>query len=98
MNTGKGNRLLAWKRIVNKIIFGYDTFAGKAFDVGLIVAINVSVIIVMLDSVPQLHNTYGRLFEILEYCFTILFTLEYIARIFCVNKPIGYIFEKNLKI
>ena len=93
MENGNENRILAWKRVLNKVIFGYDTFAGKAFDIALIIAINTSVIIVMLDSVPSIHTKYGNLLEALEWFFTILFTLEYVARVFCVNKPIGYIFS-----
>jgi len=80
-----------WRRKLYNVIFGYDSFAGKAFDVGLILAINLSVVVVMLDSVDSIRHSYGNLLMGFEWFFTILFTLEYIARIICVGKPIRYI-------
>ena len=44
---------------VRIVIFEAGTRAGKAFDVGLIVFILASVVVVMLDSVPQIHARYG---------------------------------------
>ena len=80
-----------WRRKVYDVIFGYDSFAGKAFDVGLIIAINMSVIVVLLDSVESIRDSYGGVLMGLEWLFTILFTLEYFARIICVGKPIRYV-------
>ena len=80
-----------WRRKVYDVIFGYDSFAGKAFDVGLIIAINMSVIVVLLDSVESIRDSYGGVLMGLEWFFTILFTLEYFARIICVGKPIRYV-------
>ena len=47
----------------------------------------------MLESVAAYHATYDDLFVNLEWIFTILFTLEYIARIISIGKPIKYIFS-----
>ena len=44
---------------LKKIIFGTETFGGRLFDVLLIFAIITSVLIVMLDSVTEYHNSYG---------------------------------------
>jgi voltage-gated potassium channel len=79
-----------WRAKLYEVIFGYDTLAGKAFDIGLIIAINLSVIVVMLDSVESIRESYGGLLIGLEWFFTAIFTLEYIARILCVGKPIRY--------
>ena len=73
-----------------EIIFEADTPAGKYFDVSLIVIIVLSIIVVMLESVSSLNNQYGRIFYIAEWFFTLLFTVEYIVRLYCVPRPVKY--------
>ena len=73
-----------------EIIFGHDTPAGKAFDVALIWIIIVSVIVVMLDSVESIRLAHGTILDGLEWGFTILFTVEYILRLWCVRRPMAY--------
>ena len=75
------------------IIFGTDTPAGKRFDVILLVAIVVSVLLVMLESVPEIRARYGQVLHVSELAFTFLFTLEYAARIWSVRHPKKYIFS-----
>lgn len=78
---------------LHRIIFEADTSAGKAFDVMLLVFIMLSVIIVVLDSVPAIHNALSDLLYSLEWFFTIVFTVEYVLRIYTVNNPFkNYIF------
>jgi len=72
------------------IIFGTTTPWGKAFDVGLLLVILCSVIVVMLDSVAPLHQQHGVLFARLEMAFTAAFTVEYVARIWSVRNRIAY--------
>ena len=67
---------------LKKIIFGTETFGGRLFDILLIFAITSSVLIVMLDSVSEYHKSYGNIFFQAEWIFTILFTIEYILRIY----------------
>lgn len=89
-------RLIAMKHvrwIVHEIIFGTDTRWGKAFDVVLLYAIVASLGVVMAISLAHID---GRLFTILttlEWTFTILFTLEYLARIWSSDNPRKYIFS-----
>ncbi len=75
---------------LHTIIFEADTLSGKLFDIGLIGAILVSVLIVMMDSVAPLRASYGRFFTISEWFFTLLFTVEYILRLICVKRPVIY--------
>ena len=75
------------------IIFGTDTLAGKLFDVALIITIVLSVILVLVDSVAEYNNNYGGLFKQAEWIFTILFTIEYFLRIYCIRIPASYIFS-----
>jgi voltage-gated potassium channel len=75
---------------VYAIIFESDTPPGRLFDVLLVVAILVSVIVVMLDSVDSIRIGREQLFDGLEWAFTALFTIEYAARLWCVRKPLRY--------
>ncbi len=83
----------SWRSKIFKIIYHSDTPAGKWFDIMLIAFIVISVLTIILDSVNQLHVDYGSVFYILEWFFTIVFTIEYILRIISVRKPIKYVFS-----
>lgn len=72
------------------IIFEADTRSGRAFDLILIAAILLSVIVVVLDSIAAISSRYGRLLTALEWFFTLLFTVEYAARLWCVKRPARY--------
>lgn len=72
------------------IIFEADTRSGRAFDLILIAAILLSVMVVVLDSIAAISSRYGRLLTALEWFFTLLFTVEYAARLWCVRRPARY--------
>jgi len=74
-----------------EIIFEADTPAGKLFDILLILSIIISVTVVMLDSVASFQEQYGQLFFLLEWFFTILFTVEYFFRLSCIGRPVKYV-------
>ncbi|MEZ4960128.1 MAG: ion transporter [Saprospiraceae bacterium] len=78
------------KEKLHEIIFEADTPAGKAFDVALLVAIVASVLVVILESVKEYQEQYGDFLYILEWIFTIFFTIEYILRLYSVYKPLKY--------
>ena len=80
-----------WRRRVHEIVFEADTAAGKLFDVFLITAIVISVIVVMLDSVTTIHDRYGQELLVLEWAFTILFTVEYVVRLISVQNARRYV-------
>ncbi|MFW5781026.1 MAG: ion transporter, partial [Bacteroidota bacterium] len=77
----------------HRVIFGAETPAGKNFDVVLIIAILISMLAVVLESIPALNADYGYYFRVVEWIVTVLFTIEYIARIIVARKPLGYIFS-----
>ncbi len=79
------------KQKLHEVIFEADTPIGKAFDIFLIWIILASVVVVMLESVSSFDERAGEILDILEWIFTILFTLEYFARIYSLKKPIHYI-------
>jgi voltage-gated potassium channel len=84
---------LVWKKKLYETIFEADTRAGKLFDVFLLVVIVLSTIVVMLESIPSNAEHYARLFYILEWFFTVLFTMEYILRLLVVQNRSRYIFS-----
>lgn len=79
-----------WQQRMHEVIFEADTPEGKAFDVALLISITVSVIIVMLETVPALNARYGQLFLLVEWVFTILFTIEYVLRLIAVRRSVMY--------
>lgn len=89
----KDNNTKSFKQKVHEIIFEADTANGKLFDVILLVAILLSIIGVMLESVDEIDKKYHELIIAFEWGFTILFTIEYFFRIYAVNRPFKYIFS-----
>ena len=70
-------------------IFEHDTRAGLLFDLVLILLVLASVAVVILDSVQSMER-YEALFDVLEWGFTLLFTVEYVLRLACVRHPWRY--------
>lgn len=85
--------LTGWRKTMFEVIFEADTFAGKLFDVILMINIVISVTVVMLFSVESFRKQHGDLLFALEWVFTILFSIEYILRLVCVNRPLRYAFS-----
>lgn len=90
MNDSDELRLRGWRARAHEVIFEADTAAGKAFDVGLILTILLSVLVVLLESVAEIRLRHGGLLRTAEWVFTILFTLEYLLRLVCVERPAHY--------
>lgn len=82
-----------WRERLHEIIYEADTPYGKAFDVLLLIAISLSIIFVMLDSVKSIYDSYHDFFYVAEWIITIIFSIEYILRIICIKKPLRYIFS-----
>jgi len=74
-------RRAPWRNKWNEIIFGDETPAGRFFDVVLLIVILLSVLTVLLESVPSIQQAYGTPLFIAEWIFTALFTVEYAARL-----------------
>lgn len=81
------------RKKLHEIIYEADTPFGKLFDLFLLVLIVISIGAVMLESMAGVYNKYGKELEIIEWVITIFFTIEYIARIIAVKRPLKYIFS-----
>lgn len=92
-NLTKKSKLDLFRQRVYIIIYGVNTPAGKAFDVGLLVVILLSVFTITLETVHGIDQRYHKELFVLEWVFTLLFTLEYALRIFVSKRPWRYIFS-----
>jgi voltage-gated potassium channel len=82
-----------WRKKLQEIIFEAETTAGKTFDVVLIISILLSVIAVMLDSMASVREIHGSKLYIIEWFFTLLFTVEYVLRLLSIGRPLKYAFS-----
>lgn len=92
MDTSKNNSS-NWRSKLHEIINEADTPVGKIFDIILLIAILASIVFVMLETVEEFDNKYHRFLNAAEWVITILFTIEYIARVVAVKHPSKYIFS-----
>jgi len=76
---------------IYQIIFGTDTPAGQRFDIVLIYLIVLSVAVVMVESIPSLPDWLRQLFFACELLFTVIFTIEYLVRVYVSPKRWEYI-------
>jgi voltage-gated potassium channel len=79
-----------WRARLHEVIFESETRAGRAFDVALLIAILVSVLAVILESVPGIRSEYGPALRALEWTLTVAFTVEYVLRLMAVDRPWRY--------
>lgn len=83
----------SWKEKLYVIIYEADTPAGKLFDVVLLVTILISILVVILETVESIDNKHHALINTIEWIITILFTIEYILRVYIVKNRKAYIFS-----
>jgi voltage-gated potassium channel len=88
---GSVNPRPRWRARLHEVIFESDTPAGRAFDLALLVAILVSVLAVMLESVAAIRAEHGRALRVVEWSITALFTVEYVLRLLAVDRPAHYV-------
>ena len=79
------------KERLYSIMFESEHPIGRIFDLTLIVAISLSIIISFVETVPSLARTFKLVLEILEYALTFFFTVEYIARVYCSPRKRDYV-------
>lgn len=82
-----------WRNALYAVIFRADGRWGRGFDVGLMIAITLSVLAVMLDSVPEIATNHRRALRVTEWVFTIAFTAEYLLRLASAKHWKSYAFS-----
>lgn len=88
--TARQERSAARRERWHRIVFEHDTPAGRAFDVVLIIAILASVAVVTIESIPSLSPTVRLTLRVLEWLFTVLFTVDYALRLWTSPEPRKY--------
>ncbi|MGE8068679.1 ion transporter [Pseudomonas sp. NPDC089569] len=83
----------SWRDRLYVVIFQTDTVAGRRFDSILLLIILASLVVVMLDSIDDVHRNYADLLAYIEWGFTVIFLGEYILRLYCSPKPLRYAFS-----
>ena len=73
-----------------RVIFESDTRAGRQFDIGLMVLIVASLVVVVVDSIDGLSRSLDQPLAVAEWVFTGLFSLEYLARLYCSPRRLRY--------
>ncbi len=81
----------SWQKTLYDVIFKADTPAGKGFDIVLLLAIVLSILVVMLSSVESIQSVHGVLLRRIGWGFTFLFTIEYILRLLCLQVRRPYV-------
>jgi voltage-gated potassium channel len=79
-----------WRARLHEVIFESDTRAGRAFDIALLLAVLVSVLAVLLESVADIRARHGPLLRAIEWILTLAFTIEYVLRLLAVDRPLRY--------
>jgi voltage-gated potassium channel len=79
-----------WRLKWYTIIFEADTAAGRRFDLLLLWAIVISLLVIMFDSIQSIRAEHQVMLNAAEWFFTIIFTLEYLARLACSPNPLRY--------
>ncbi len=74
----------------HEIIFEAETFEGRLFDIVLLVAIIINIIILMFESIPGQSVQMKSIYYTLDWGFTVFFTVEYLMRLYTVHKPFRY--------
>ncbi len=85
--------LLKDKPRLYNIVFNSDTKAGKAFDLAVMVAIVLSLIVAFIETKPAVMGRFKDVLTIMEYVLTFFFTIEYILRLYCSPRPKDYAFS-----
>ena len=78
------------RKKLHDVIFGTTTRAGRNFDLALLVLILLSVLVIFFESIPSWREGLGRELAYIEWGFTIIFTIEYLLRIWISPRPIRY--------
>jgi voltage-gated potassium channel len=75
---------------IRKVIHESDTPQGRRFDKWLILAILLSLVLVMVESMHQVRDRYGSLLKVGEAIIVVFFSIEYGLRVWSARKPLKW--------
>ena len=65
------------------IIFESDDRPSRAFDLAVMIAIVLSLVVAFVESMPRVAGIYKDVLTVMEYTLTAFFTIEYVLRVYC---------------
>ena len=71
----------------------HDTKAGQVFEWSIIIMIILSIVVLVVDSVPDLPEEIRPVIRGVEYIFLGIFALEYFLRVITAPKKLAYVFS-----
>lgn len=75
------------------VLFGGTSRAARIFDTVLFAAILLSVLTVIVESSQSADSPWTARLRVVEICFTLLFSVEYVIRLWCHRRALRYAFS-----
>tara|TARA_B100000131_G_scaffold193672_1_gene186164 strand:+ start:112 stop:561 length:450 start_codon:yes stop_codon:yes gene_type:complete len=79
-----------YKNVLYKCLFSNNTTEGKITDYILNIIILTSILLIFMEYSSEIFNKHENTLKMLEWIFTIFFTIEYGLRIYCMKKKSDY--------
>ena len=84
-----------WRLRLNVLLFDFHCRAGRYVNYTIGLLIIAAVLTSMTESVPYYQQHYKTLLDRLEFDFALIFTVEYLLRIYSAARPMRYILSFN---
>jgi voltage-gated potassium channel len=78
---------------IRSVINGTDTFGGRLFDWMVLILIVIAVVEFSIETLPGLSERTVAILGQVELVITVLFSLEYLLRVFTAEKRLSYVFS-----
>ncbi|MBX2881804.1 MAG: ion transporter [Granulosicoccus sp.] len=75
---------------LRKLVDGSDTLAGRVFDYGIQLLIVISLVAFSVETLPDLSNGTRHLLKIVEIVIVVLFTAEYLLRVYYAENRLKF--------
>ena len=82
-----------FKQSLHNIVIENDTKNGRLFDLFIQALIILSILSFSLETLPDLNPVVKEILEDFEIIGVLIFSVEYLLRIYLTNKPLKYIFS-----
>ncbi len=83
-------KTIDYKKFLYTCLFSNNSIKGKITDFILNIMILTSISLIFMEYSSEIVHKHENTLKILEWIFTIFFTIEYILRIYCIKKKSDY--------
>lgn len=81
------------RRALRSALFDLEHPVGRAVNLAIVAIILIAVVVSMLGTVTAIETAWGRWISIAEFCITVVFAFEYLARVYAAESRRRYIFS-----